>query len=196
MTQYDYIRDGQEIYRQSFATIRAEADLSRFSPAEAELAVRMIHACGMVEAANHFHFAPGFVEAARGALERGKPIFTDAEMVARGVTRSRLPADNEVICEINNIETPIWRRTTAIPAPPPRSTSGCRVSKAPWSPSATRQPRSFIFSNCSATARQGPPPSSACRSGLWAQQSQNRHLRTIPTAFLSPLSKAVLVAAP
>ncbi len=106
MMQYDYIRDGQEIYRQSFATIGAEADLSRFSPAEAELAVRMIHACGMVEAANHFHFAPGFVEAARGALERGKPIFTDAEMVARGVTRSRLPADNEVICEINNIETP------------------------------------------------------------------------------------------
>ena len=69
MTQYDYIRDGQEIYRQSFATIRAEADLSRFSAAEAELAVRMIHACGMVDAARYFHFAPGFVEVARGALD-------------------------------------------------------------------------------------------------------------------------------
>lgn len=106
MTEYDYIRDGQEIYRQSFATIRAEADLSRFSEAEAEVAVRMIHACGMVEAASHFRFSPGFVEAARGALERGKPILADAEMVARGVTHARLPANNEVICEIRNPETP------------------------------------------------------------------------------------------
>src|SRR5690606_34399131 len=106
MTQYDYIRDGQEIYRQSFATIRAEADLSRFSMQEAEIAVRMIHACGMVDAARFFQFSKGFVDAARGALQRGKPIFTDAEMVARGVTRSRLLADNEVICEINNPETP------------------------------------------------------------------------------------------
>lgn len=106
MTEYDYIRDGQEIYRQSFATIRAEADLSRFSADEAEIAIRMIHACGMVEAAEFFRFSGGFVDAARGALERGMPIFTDAEMVARGVTRSRLPANNEVICEINNPETP------------------------------------------------------------------------------------------
>ena len=106
MTAYDYIKDGQEIYRQSFATIRAEADLSRFSGEEAEIAVRMIHACGMVEAARFFQFSQGFVEAARGALERGKPIFTDAEMVARGVTRARLPAGNDVICEINNPETP------------------------------------------------------------------------------------------
>lgn len=106
MTQYDYIRDGQEIYRQSFATIRAEADLSRFSAEEAEVAVRMIHACGMVDAAQFFRFSPGFVEAARRALERGRPIFTDAEMVARGVTRARLPADNAVICEIGNPETP------------------------------------------------------------------------------------------
>ena len=106
MTAYDYIKDGQEIYRQSFATIRAEADLSRFSGEEAEIAVRMIHACGMVEAARFFQFSQGFAEAARGALERGKPIFTDAEMVARGVTRARLPAGNDVICEINNPETP------------------------------------------------------------------------------------------
>ncbi|WP_332716720.1 precorrin-8X methylmutase [Pelagibacterium mangrovi] len=106
MTHYDYIRDGQEIYRQSFATIRAEADLSRFSMQEAEVAIRMIHACGMVDAARFFQFSEGFVDAGRKALQRGKPIFTDAEMVARGVTRSRLPADNEVICEINNPETP------------------------------------------------------------------------------------------
>ncbi|WMT91055.1 precorrin-8X methylmutase [Pelagibacterium sp. H642] len=106
MTEYDYIRDGQEIYRQSFATIRAEADLSRFSAEEAEIAVRMIHACGMVEAAEFFRFSDGFVDATRKAIQRGMPIFTDAEMVARGVTRSRLPANNEVICEINNPETP------------------------------------------------------------------------------------------
>lgn len=106
MTSYDYIRDGEAIYRQSFETIRAEADLSRFSLEEAEIAVRMIHACGMVEAARFFRFSEGFVGAARAALSEGKPIFTDAEMVARGVTRSRLPADNTVICELNNPETP------------------------------------------------------------------------------------------
>lgn len=106
MTQYDYIRDGDTIYRQSFATIRAESDLSRFSEAEADIAVRMIHACGIVEAAQHFRFSEGFVDAARNALRNGAPILTDAEMVARGVTRSRLPAKNEVICEINNPETP------------------------------------------------------------------------------------------
>ncbi|RDE08289.1 precorrin-8X methylmutase [Pelagibacterium lacus] len=106
MTDYDYIRDGTEIYRQSFSIIRAEADLGRFSEEEADIAVRMIHACGMVEAAQHFHFSQGFVTAARTALERGKPIFTDAEMVARGVTRARLPGDNEVICEVHNPETP------------------------------------------------------------------------------------------
>ncbi|WP_404404997.1 precorrin-8X methylmutase [Pelagibacterium halotolerans] len=106
MTTYDYIRDGEAIYRQSFATIRAEADLSRFSPAEAEVAVRMIHACGMVEAAEHFRFSEGFVDTARNALQNGAPIFTDAEMVARGVTRARLPANNDVICELHNPETP------------------------------------------------------------------------------------------
>lgn len=105
MTEYDYIKDGQEIYRRSFATIRAEADLSRFSDDEAEVAIRMIHACGMVEAAQFFQFSQGFVATARGALQRGAPIFTDAEMVARGVTRGRLPAENEVICEIGNPET-------------------------------------------------------------------------------------------
>ncbi|GGA49430.1 precorrin-8X methylmutase [Pelagibacterium lentulum] len=106
MNTYDYIRDGAEIYRQSFATIRAEADLSRFSAEEADVAVRMIHACGMVDAAQYFRFSPDFVQAARAALAAGAPIFTDAEMVARGVTRSRLPANNEVICELRNPETP------------------------------------------------------------------------------------------
>lgn len=106
MTTYDYIKDGDAIYRQSFAIIRAEADLSRFSEGEADLAVRMIHAAGAVEAADHFEFGPGFVVAARTALAHGAPILCDAEMVARGVTAARLPAQNAVICTLRDPQTP------------------------------------------------------------------------------------------
>jgi precorrin-8X/cobalt-precorrin-8 methylmutase len=106
MVNYDYIKDGDAIYRQSFAIIRAEADLTRFSPDEAELAVRMIHAAGSVDAADAFEFGPGFVDAARAALAGGAPIFCDAEMVARGVTAARLPASNEVICTLRDPQTP------------------------------------------------------------------------------------------
>ena len=102
---YDYIHDGTAIYERSFAIIRAEADLSRFSEAEADVAVRMVHACGLVEAAQHFVFSEGFVEAARNALIAGAPIFCDAEMVVRGITRARLPADNEVICTLRDPQT-------------------------------------------------------------------------------------------
>ena len=106
MHHYDYIKDGDAIYRQSFAIIREEADLSGFSADEAELAIRMIHAAGSVEAAQHFEFGPGFVTAARAALAAGAPIFCDAEMVARGVTAARLPANNEVICTLRDADTP------------------------------------------------------------------------------------------
>lgn len=106
MHHYDYIKDGDAIYRQSFAIIREEADLSAFSADEAELAIRMIHAAGSVEAAQHFEFGPGFVAAARTALASGAPIFCDAEMVARGVTAARLPANNEVICTLRDADTP------------------------------------------------------------------------------------------
>lgn len=105
MTAYDYIRDGDAIYRRSFAIIRDEADLSRFSETEADVAIRMIHACGQVEAARHFVFSPGFVEAGRTALASGAPILCDAEMVAHGVTRARLPAGNEVICALRDPRT-------------------------------------------------------------------------------------------
>ncbi|MFC6491305.1 precorrin-8X methylmutase, partial [Nitratireductor sp. GCM10026969] len=98
----DYIRDGTAIYEKSFAIIRAEADLSRFGEAEADVAVRMIHACGMVEAARDFVFSAGFVEAARAALAKGAPIFCDAEMVAHGITRARLPAGNDVVCTLRD----------------------------------------------------------------------------------------------
>ncbi|HEY8577709.1 MAG TPA: precorrin-8X methylmutase [Devosia sp.] len=106
MTTYDYIKDGDAIYRQSFSIIRAEADLARFSPDEAEVAIRMIHAAGSIEAAAHFEFGPGFVDAGRAALAGGAPIFCDAEMVARGVTAARLPANNEVICTLRDPQTP------------------------------------------------------------------------------------------
>ncbi|MGX5721148.1 precorrin-8X methylmutase [Shinella zoogloeoides] len=106
MTDYDYMKDGTAIYEKSFAIIRAEADLSRFSEAESDVAVRMIHAAGLVEAAAHFVFSPDFVGSARAALQAGAPIFCDAEMVARGVTAARLPAENEVICTLRDPRTP------------------------------------------------------------------------------------------
>ena len=106
MTDYDYIKDGTAIYERSFAIIRSEADLSRFSDAEADVAVRMIHAAGLVEAAAHFHFSPDFVASARAALQAGAPIFCDAEMVSRGVTAARLPAGNDVICTLRDPRTP------------------------------------------------------------------------------------------
>lgn len=104
--RYHYERDGAAIYRQSFATIRAEADLARFSKAEARVAVRIIHACGITEIARDLHFAPGFTEAARAALLAGKPIFCDSQMVAHGITHARLPAGNEVICTLDAPATP------------------------------------------------------------------------------------------
>jgi precorrin-8X/cobalt-precorrin-8 methylmutase len=104
--QAAYLRDGTAIYERSFAIIRAEADLSGFSAEEAEIAVRMIHACGAVEAARHIQFGPNLVTAARGALASGAPIFCDSEMVAHGITRARLPARNEVICTLNDPRVP------------------------------------------------------------------------------------------
>jgi precorrin-8X/cobalt-precorrin-8 methylmutase len=97
-----YLRDGAAIYERSFAIIRAEADLARFSAAEAEIVVRMIHACGVVEAAAHIVFCENLVAAARRALAAGAPILCDSEMVAHGVTRARLPAGNQVICTLND----------------------------------------------------------------------------------------------
>jgi precorrin-8X/cobalt-precorrin-8 methylmutase len=102
----DYLRDGAAIYRQSFAIIRAEADLSRFSDAEADVAVRMLHACGVVEIAKNIVFADRAVTAAREALHAGAAILCDSEMVSHGVTRARLPADNAVICTLRDPAVP------------------------------------------------------------------------------------------
>ena len=102
MAELAYLRDGAAIYERSFAIIRAEADLARFSPDEADVAVRMIHACGLVEAARQIEFGPGLVAATRAALTQGAPILCDAEMVAHGITRARLPARNAVVCTLRD----------------------------------------------------------------------------------------------
>ncbi|MHB8884854.1 MAG: precorrin-8X methylmutase [Methylovirgula sp.] len=106
MSRFSYMRDGAEIYRRSFAIIRAEADLARFTEEEEPIAVRIIHACGQVEAAGDLAFSPGAAIAARQALEAGAPILCDANMVASGVTRARLPANNDVICTLADPRVP------------------------------------------------------------------------------------------
>jgi precorrin-8X/cobalt-precorrin-8 methylmutase len=106
-----YETDGAAIYRQSFATIRAEADLLRFSAEEESVAVRMIHAAGMVQLAEHIRFSPGFAEMARAALAAGAPILCDARMVSEGITRARLPAANPIICTLNASQVPDMART-------------------------------------------------------------------------------------
>lgn len=101
-----YETDGAKIYEQSFATIRAEADLARFTPEEEVVVVRMIHAAGMVGLENHVRFTPGMAIAARTALEDGAPILCDARMVSEGVTRTRLPRGNQVICTLHDPAVP------------------------------------------------------------------------------------------
>jgi precorrin-8X/cobalt-precorrin-8 methylmutase len=102
LPEFDYIRDGAEIYRRSFATIRAEADLDRFPADLAQVVVRMIHSCGMTDLPRDVACSSGLVGQARSALRGGAPILCDAQMVAAGITRSRLPADNEVICTLKD----------------------------------------------------------------------------------------------
>jgi precorrin-8X/cobalt-precorrin-8 methylmutase len=102
----DYIRDGAAIYASSFATIRAEADLAGLDPAEARVAVRVIHACGMVEITSALRFSPGFATAARAALLAGANILCDSRMVAEGITAARLPAGNEIVCTLHDPQTP------------------------------------------------------------------------------------------
>ncbi len=103
---FDYEKDGTEIYRRSFATIRAEADLTGLPADVAQVAVRMIHACGMTDLVQDIAYSPGVVASARAALRAGAPILCDAHMVASGVTRKRLPADNEVLCTLSDPAVP------------------------------------------------------------------------------------------
>lgn len=108
---YVYETDGTAIYRQSFATIRAEADLARFSGDEERVAVRMIHAAGLVELAAHILFSPDFAQVATAAIAGGAPLLCDARMVTEGITRARLSADNPVICTLHHSAVPALAQT-------------------------------------------------------------------------------------
>ncbi|AHI22779.1 precorrin-8X methylmutase [Corynebacterium vitaeruminis] len=103
---FDYITDGNEIYRRSFAMIREESNLSAFDADQAQVAVRMIHAAGQTDLAQDIEMSAGAVTAAREALRRGAPILCDVNMVASGVTRTRLPKDNEVVCLLKDPRVP------------------------------------------------------------------------------------------
>lgn len=105
-TVHQYEKDGPAIYRQSFATIRAEADLAGLPADVSQVAVRMIHACGMVDLVRDLAFTPDVVARAREALRAGAPILCDVAMVASGVTRKRLPADNDVVCTLSDPAVP------------------------------------------------------------------------------------------
>ncbi len=106
MPEFDYIRDGAEIYRRSFAAIRAEADLARFPADVARVVVRMIHSCGMTDLPADVGYSDGVVKAARTALLGGAPVLCDAQMVASGITRRRLPAGNEIVCTLSDPAVP------------------------------------------------------------------------------------------
>jgi precorrin-8X/cobalt-precorrin-8 methylmutase len=103
---YDYIQDGAAIYERSFAIIRAEADLARFSGAAERVVVRMIHACGMTDLPRDVEMSADFASTAHAALKSGAPILCDAKMVANGVTRTRLPANNDVLCTLDDPQVP------------------------------------------------------------------------------------------
>jgi precorrin-8X/cobalt-precorrin-8 methylmutase len=106
VSSYDYEKDGAAIYRRSFATIRAESDLEGLPADVSQVAVRMIHACGMVDLVQDLAYTPSVVARAREALRAGAPIFTDVQMVASGVTRRRLPAANDVLCTLSDPGVP------------------------------------------------------------------------------------------
>lgn len=138
-----YIRDGAEIYRRSFAIIRAEADLARFEAAEERVVVRLIHACGMTEIARDVAMSVDFCSRARAALVGGAPILCDSKMVANGITRTRLPAANDVVCTLDDPSVPglaraIGNTRTAAALELWRDRLGDRS----W-PSAMRRPHCF-----------------------------------------------------
>ena len=191
-----YIRDGAEIYRNSFAIIRAEANLSRFEPNEEKLVVRIIHACGMVDIADDVLMSPTFAASASEALLRGAPILCDAKMVAHGITRSRLPSQQRRHLHARRSEP--WRSSQPRLETPDRRrrwSFGGRIWRELMSPSAMRRPRCFGCSKCSTKARRFLPPSSAFPSVLSGPPNPSRPSRRRP-AFHSLLSVAAGAVAP
>jgi precorrin-8X/cobalt-precorrin-8 methylmutase len=161
--QYLYETDGAAIYLKSFAMIRAEADLAHFTAEEEVVVVRMIHAAGMVGLAEFVRFSPGMAIAARAALEAGAPILCDAKMVSEGITRTRLPAKNEVICTLQDPRVPELAKAMA------NTRSAAALELAQLWRSAMHQPLCFIFSICCRTKLvRAPRPSSVARWALSA----------------------------
>ena len=183
---HDYLRDGDAIYQRSFAIIRAETDLSRFSADEADIVVRMVHACGSPEAAAHIEFGHGLVAAARAALASGAPVLCDSEMVAHGVTRARLPKNNDVLCTLRDPRVPalaqklgttrsaaaleLWRERLAGVGGRHRQCADRAVSSA---------------RHAGAAARRSPPPSSAFRSASSAPPNPRTRSPPIRAACLT-----------
>ena len=144
----DYTRDAAEIYRQSFATIRAEADLARFPDDVARVVVRLIHTCGQVDVAEHVAYTDDVVATTHAALAAGAPVLCDSSMVAAGITRSRLPADNEVVSLVADPRAAdLAARTGQHPLRSGASTCGPTGSAARCWRSATRRPRCSGCSN-------------------------------------------------
>lgn len=171
-----YETDGTAIYRQSFATIRAEAELSAFTPDEEGVVVRMIHALGLVGLERHVRFTPGMVLSARAALQDGAPILCDARMVSEGITRPRLPANNTVICTLHEPEFRRSQQDLAPHAAPPRWNYGGRIWPARWWPSAMRRRPCFICSTCWKTRpAHARRRLSVARWGLWGPRNPRRH---------------------
>ena len=190
-----YLRDGDAIYARSFAIIRAEADLSRFSPEETDVAVRMIHACGMVEAARHFAFGHGIVTAARTALQRGAPILCDAEMVAHGITRARLPAGNAVICTLRDPAVPeLAQRLGTTRSAAALTLWGDRLAGAVV---AIGNAPTALFHLLGMLGAGAPPrpPFWAFRSASWVRRNRRRPWPPMPTAFRTSSCAAASAAA-
>ncbi len=169
----DYIRDGAEIYRRSFATIRAETDLTGHEPILERTIVRMIHACGMVDLVGDVQASPGFAPAAEAALRAGAPVLCDTNMVASGITRSRLPAANDVVCTLTDPRVAALAASTRNDADRRGDRAVARAaSRAPSSSSATPRPRSSTSWISSPTADPAPQRSSASRSASSARRSR------------------------
>lgn len=156
-TRHAYIRDGAAIYERSFAIIRTESDLSRFSGTAERVVVRMIHACGMTDLPKDVAMSPDFADVAAAALAQGAPILCDARMVADGVTRTRLPAKNEVICTLPESSVPKLAEEMGTTRSAAAMEPGGRISPVRSSSSAMRRLRCSACSTCSTKACQSRP---------------------------------------
>jgi precorrin-8X/cobalt-precorrin-8 methylmutase len=187
---YNYEKCGEEIYRQSFSIIRREADLKRFNPVEERVACRMIHAAGMVELAQHIHFSADFAQAAEAAPQRGAPMLCDARMVSEGITRKRLPAENPIICTLQDARVgwpqDMGNTRSAAALELWREHLDGAVVAIGNAPTALFH----LLNMLEDPAARARPPSSAARSALWVPPSPRMRCAN-GGRFLSPLCRGV-----